>query len=148
MALRNRIISLDHSIKSPQVLFTARTKARTSYYRITNVYPVWSLMVSGALTSPTEQNFQLPLQRFPSESRPVSQDSPAGFHEVHKQCTVLPFPNRVYFYNYGNPSINTSISTKYEDLHSTSPTTVRDLFSLIQQHYNRLAHIRINHVHI
>ena len=129
MALRNRIISIGHSIKSLQVLSPAGAEARTSCYMITAISPVCSLTVSGALISPTERNFQLSLQRFPNESRPASQDSPAGFHEVHKQCTKFPFPNRVYFSNYGNPSINTSISTKYEDLHSISPAVLRDLFS-------------------
>ena len=55
--------------------------------------------------------FQLPLQRFASESRPASQDSPAGFHKVHKQCTAFPFPNSIYFSKNGNPSINTTTST-------------------------------------
>ena len=75
MALRNRIISLDYSIKSPTVC---------------------SLMITSSLTSPTEQNFQLSL---PSKSCPISQDSPAGFHKVHKKCTTFPFHNRVYFSN-------------------------------------------------
>ena len=127
MALRNRIISIGHSIKSPQVLFPARAEARTSYYRITNVSPVCSLMVSGALTSPMEQNFQLPLQRFPDEIRPASHDSPTGFHEVHKQCTAFPFLNKVYFSNNGNSSINASTS-KYKDLHSSFPAVLKDLF--------------------
>ena len=126
MALRNRIISLDYSTKSPAGTFPARAEAGTSHYRIANISPVCSLMVSSALTSPTEQNFQLPLQRFPSESRPVSQDSPTGFHEVHKQCTKFLFHNRVYFSNK-QKLINTSTS-KYEDLHSSFPAVLKDLF--------------------
>ena len=107
MDLRNRIISMGHSIKSPHVLYPAGAEARTSCYRITVVSPLCSLMVSGALISSTEQNFQLPFQRFPSESRQAAQDSPAASHQVHKQCTTFPLPNRVYFSNNGNPSINT-----------------------------------------
>ena len=128
MALRNNIISIGYSMKSPQELSPAGAEVEKSCYRITVLSSVCNLMVLSALISPTEQNFQLSLQRFPSESRPASQDSPAGFHQVHKQCTSFSFPNRVYFSNEGNPSINTSISTKYEGLHSIFPQAVRDLF--------------------
>ena len=68
MALRNRVISIGHSIRSPQVPSPARAEAKTSYYRIANVFPICNLMVSSTLISLTEQNLQLPLQRFPSES--------------------------------------------------------------------------------
>ena len=72
MALRNRIIPLYYSIKSPKVC---------------------SLMMSSSLISPAEQYFQLSL---PSISRPISQDSPTGFHPQYR---VFPLHNEVYFSN-------------------------------------------------
>ena len=126
MALRNRIISLDYSIKSPADTFTTRVENGTSHYRITNVSPIYSLMISSSLTSQTKQNFQLSLLRFFIESRPVCQNSPAGFHEVHKQCTAFPLHNIVYF-SRNWKLINTS---KHEDLHSSFSIMLRDLFFL------------------
>ena len=135
MALRNMIISIGHSIKSPQVFSPAGKEAETSCYRITIVSPVCSLMVSSALTSPAERNFQLPLQRIPSESCPTSQDSPAGFHEVHKQCTAFSFYNIVHFSKrYGNTSTNTSTS----NMETYTPLSQQNsgiYFPRLQQHY-------------
>ena len=51
------------------------------------------------------------------------------------------FPyNRVYFCNNWK-LVSTS---KHEDLHSTPPIAVRDLFSLIQQYYHIIAYMPIN----
>ena len=138
---------MGHSIKSPQILFLNRAESRISCYRVVVISPACRLVVSFAFISPTEQNFQLPPQRFPSKSRPASQDFPAGFHKAHRQCTTFLFPNIVYFSGYGNPFINTSTSKFFEDLHSSFPTVVRDLFSPIRQHYNRTACMRIHHIH-
>ena len=132
MALRNGIISIGHSIKSPQVLSLNRAEARTSYYRIIVISPACSLMVFFAFISPKEQNFQLLIQGFFNESHLAAHEfpsrispSPQAMHDISL------FPNKVYFSNDGNPSINTSISTKYGGLHSIFPTAVRDLFSSI-----------------
>ena len=99
MALRNRILSLDYSIKSPADTFPARADNGTSHYKIANVSPVYSLMISSSLTSQKEQNIQLPLLRFPSKIRPISQDFLAGFHEIYKQYTTFFLHNKVYFSN-------------------------------------------------
>ena len=53
MDLRNRIISLDYSIKSPADTFLEREENGTSHYRIANVSPVYNLMISSSLTSQT-----------------------------------------------------------------------------------------------
>ena len=59
----------------------------------------------------------------------------------------FPFPNRVYFSNNGNPSPSISTSTKFEDLQSSSPATIKYLFSLVQQHYNRKTDTFIHGIH-
>ena len=88
MTLRNRIISIGHSIRSPQVPSPARVEANTSYYRIADVFPVCSLLVSSVLIPLTEQNFQLPLQRFPSKL-PNFSDFPSRISQAMSGFSLL-----------------------------------------------------------
>ena len=90
MALRNRIIYLDYSIKSPTLCI---------------------LMMSSSLTSPAEQNFQLSLLIFLNESRPASQD----FTRSTSNTQCFPFTTKFISPINGNSSVNTS---RYEYLYS------------------------------
>ena len=115
MALRNKTTSMSHSTKPSQVFSPAGAEARTYHYGIFVISPACSLMVPFSFISPTERKFQLPPQRFPNKSHSTSQDFLAGFHKAHRKHTSFLFPNRVYFSDNGNSSINASTS-KYEGL--------------------------------
>ena len=73
MDLRNRTMSKGH-LQNPrryflqQVPSPASTEAETSSYKVTAIFLVYNLMVSGILISPAEQNFQLLLQNSPVKS--------------------------------------------------------------------------------
>ena len=123
MTLRNGTISKGHP-QNPRRCFPrhipspAGTEAGTSYCKVSAIFSVCSLMVSGVLISPIEQNLQLLLQKFPSEVAKLLRIPQRDFNKIPKQCTEFPFPNRVYFSNgSSSPSMSTSTYLKTYILH-------------------------------
>ena len=138
-------MSRGHSIKSLQVLSPAGAEEETSNYKIIVVSPVCILMISGTLISPTEQNFQLLLQSVPVKVAQLLKIPQQDFTKSPNNARS--FPSRVYFSKNGNPSINTLTPTRYEDLHSSFPTAVMDLFSPVQQQSSRTTNMFIHCIH-
>ena len=142
MVLRNRTTSMSHSTKSLTGTFFNRAEARTSCYRNFVIPPACGLLVP---FYPRWRKTPSYHSKIPQWQSPILSGFPSKISRSPQAMHGVSLPPRVYFSNYGNPSINAL--RNYEGLHPISPATVGDLFSLIQQRYSKTTYMRIHYIH-
>ena len=110
------------------------TKAGASYYKVAAISTTYNLMISGVLTSPEEQKSPIIAleKKFPSEVAKLLRIPQQDFTKSPNSAWSFPYPTKFISQTTEMylPAFNFNI---FEDLHSSSPAIIRDLFSLIQQ---------------